>query len=46
MGFFESNPLVMIVVIILTVEGWSMLKKSIRGLIARRDLRTDISRNR
>jgi hypothetical protein len=46
MGLFESNPLVMIVVIILTVEGWSLLKKSIRGLLARRDLRTDIPRHK
>ena len=37
MGFFESNPLAMIVVIIVTVEGWSLLKKCLGAVLAKRD---------
>jgi len=36
MGFFESNPLVMIVVIIVTVEGWFSLKAWVREKLRRR----------
>jgi hypothetical protein len=43
MGFFETNPLALIVVIIVTVEGWSIVKNAIRSLVAWRSERARTS---
>lgn len=36
MGLFESNPWLLVPIIIATVEGWSALKSLVRGMLARR----------
>jgi hypothetical protein len=35
MGLFESNPLVLVVLVIVTVEAWSLVKRLAASLAAR-----------
>ena len=36
MGFFETHPLFLVPVIILTVEGWTALKTAVRAWLSTR----------
>ena len=40
MGFFEENPAVIIVLIIVTVEVWSLVKRLVRSLISKSQSKT------
>lgn len=36
MGWFEENPVALVVLIIVTVEVWSLVKSRVRSLVSRR----------
>jgi hypothetical protein len=44
MGLFEQYPWLLVPIIIATVEGWAIVKASVREMIRRRngDLRVDV----